>query len=349
MTFTKKRILILAFGGTIAMVPDYEAGGALVPAKSITQMLAMVPSLEEMAELHYEQLLNIDSTNINPSHWTMLAEKIADKAKNYDGIIVTHGTDTMAYTATAISFALGKNPPIPIVFTGSQLPLVDIGSDARFNLENSMKVVIQAAVLGINETMIVFSSHVFRANRSLKSSEARFDAFESPAFPELAIITAAGVTFHAHARRRSGDGEVTLNPRFQSDIYSVDLIPGTNPELHRVVIRSGLCKAIVFRSFGAGNVPSGGRYSLIPIISEAVATGIPVLVSTKFVGGNTRMDIYEPGVLALAAGAISTADMTSVAVEVKLMWALGQGHASIKELKRVMGTDYFGEVSVAPS
>ena len=135
----KKKVIILGFGGTIAMIPDEQ--GTLRPAKSIEEMLAIVPSLGEIADITVKQIINLDSTNLNPSHWTLLIDEIAAIYDQYDGIIVTHGTDTMAYTSSAVSFALGRGLNKPIVFTGSQLPLVEFGSDARFNLENSLKVV----------------------------------------------------------------------------------------------------------------------------------------------------------------------------------------------------------------
>ncbi len=342
----KKKILIIGFGGTIAMVPDPLRGNVLVPAKSIEDMLKIVPSLDEMAELTLKQVLNIDSTNVNPSHWTMLAMEIAATYKGYDGIVVTHGTDTMAYTATAVSLALGSNPPIPIVFTGAQLPLVEFGTDARFNLENAMKAVIRAAELGVNEVMIVFDDKVLRASRAIKSSEARFTAFESPAFPDLAHITAVGVAFHPHARKRDGDGAIDLKAHFQRGILTVDLVPGIEPSMLLVVLRSGTCRGLLLKSLGAGNVPSLDDYSLIPVIRQAKELDVPVLVSTKFVGGNTRMDLYEPGKEALDAGAIGTFDMTDVSAQVKLMWALAQGHSLSDALRKVIETNFVGEVTL---
>ncbi|MEN9649447.1 MAG: hypothetical protein RL094_414 [Candidatus Parcubacteria bacterium] len=342
----KKKILIIGFGGTIAMVPDPSRGNVLVPAKSIEDMLAIVPSLGNNEDLTLMQVLNIDSTNVNPSHWTMLAMKIAENYIGYDGMIITHGTDTMAYTATAVSFALGGKPPIPIVFTGAQLPLVEFGTDARFNLENAMKAVQAAIELRISEVMIVFHDRVLRASRAIKSSEARFTAFESPAYPDLAHITAVGVTFHPHAQVRSGNGLIDLRPHFQRGILTVDLVPGIEPSMLLVVLRSGTCRGLLLKSLGAGNVPSLDDYSLIPVIRLAKDLGIPILVSTKFVGGNTRMDLYEPGKEALEAGAIGTFDMTDVSAQVKFMWALAQGHNSSEALRTVIGTNFVGEVTL---
>lgn len=345
----KKKIMIIGFGGTIAMVPD--RAGVLKPAKSIKELLAMVPSLKDMGEISFLGLENLDSTNINPNHWTKLALQISEIHDQYDGIIVTHGTDTMAYTAGAVSLVLGRGLRIPIIFTGSQLPLVAYGTDAHFNLQWAMKTANVASGKGIAEVMIVFNDVVLRASRAVKTSEARFRAFDSPAFPHLGRITSAGIDFIPEAFRARGN-KVTatktldIKPHFQRGILSVEIVPGLEPGIILEVLRSGKCQGLLLKSLGSGNVPSCDEYSMLPIISEAVnKLKIPVLVSTKFVGGKTHMDVYEPGVLALEAGAIPTGDLTDVMAQVKFMWALGQGHRSHNDLKNVINTSMVGEIS----
>lgn len=340
----KLRVLIIGYGGTIAMVPD--ANGVLKPAKQIEEILAIVPSISEMADVSFLELENRDSTNINPSHWTKLAMKISEACATHDGIIVTHGTDSMAYTACAVSLALGSGLNIPVVFTGSQLPLVAYGTDARFNLENSMKTVLEASRNSVYEVMIVFSDRVLRANRAIKVSEAKFPAFDSPAFPHLAAITATGVSFVPQTPKPKGVA-LELKPHFQRGILSVEIVPGLEPGLLIEVLQSGKCQGLLLKSLGAGNVPSEDEYSLLPVIQAATKTyHVPVLVSTKFVGGNTHMDIYEPGRLALEAGAIPTGDMTDVMAQVKFMWALAQGNRELSDLRRVIETSFVGEVTV---
>ncbi|MFA6353531.1 MAG: asparaginase [Candidatus Paceibacterota bacterium] len=340
-----KKVLILGFGGTIAMIPDVS--GVLAPAKSIEEILLIVPSLREMADVELVQVENKDSTNITPSHWTKLAIKIAEIHGDYDAIIVTHGTDTMAYTAGAVSLALGRELEIPIVFTGSQLPLISYGSDARFNLENAMKTVLEACEVGIAEVMIVFSDLVLRASRTVKISEAKFGAFDSPAFPYLSQITATGVCFIPQALK-AGEKKTILDikPHFQRGILSVEIVPGLEPGILMAVLKSGTCQGLLLKSLGAGNVPSEEEYSILPVIEAATSKyKVPVLVSTKFVGGNTHMDIYEPGKLALEAGAIPTGDMTDVMAQIKFMWALAQGHRDRKSLEEVIKKSFVGEIS----
>ncbi len=340
------KIAVIGFGGTIGMVPDMS--GALVPARSIADLVTLSPQLEELADLELIQMENRDSTNINPDHWSNLAQKVWYLNDKVDGIVVTHGTDTMSYTASAVSIAIGRSLKIPVIFTGSQLPISDPGSDARFNLENSFKTALVAIEKGIAEVMIVFSDRVLRASRSLKTSESRFDAFDSPAFPYLAHISAGGVKFSSRVLKKKSNEEISdLTPFFQfnREIFAIDVVPGLDPEILREIINSKRCRALLLKSLGAGNVPSEGSYSLIPIIEEAINSGVPVLISTKFAGGKTSPDIYEPGQRALRAGAIPTNDMTDVMAQVKLMWLLAKGFDSFDTLKQQMLHSFVGELS----
>ena len=342
----KRKVIILGFGGTIAMVPDKE--GVLKPAKNVEEIFAVVPSLKKMADVSFFYgLENRDSTNINPTHWAKLAWCVAGVHDKVDGIIISHGTDTMAYTASALSLALGRGLQIPIVFTGSQLPLVAHGTDAKFNLENSMNTVLTACERGIAEVMIVFGDRVLRANRSTKTSQSKFPAFDSPAFPHLAKIDALGIHFIADALKANKKSVLKVRADFQMGILSIDVIPGLEPRILLGVLKSGKCKGLLLKSPGAGNVPSEGEYSLLPVIHEAVdKLKIPVFVSTKFIDTNMRFDIYEPSKMALEAGAISTRDLTNVTAQVKFMWALAQGPKSFADLKKIINTDFVGEITV---
>ena len=326
------------------MVPD--ASGVLKPAKGIEEIIAIVPSPKEMADVSFQELERRDSTNINPSHWAKLALKVQEVHDQVDGVIVTHGTDTMAYTSGAVALALGRGLKIPVIFTGSQLPLVAHGTDARFNLENAMKAMLQACEEKIAEVMIVFSDSVLRSGRAIKISEAKFPAFDSPVFPYLARIDATGVHFIPEAFKVKKKTAFEVKPQFQRGILAIDLVPGLELEILLEILRSGKCRGLLLKSLGAGNVPSEEEYSLLPVIIEAVRTlGVPVLVSTKFIGGQTHMDIYEPGKMALDAGAIPTGDMTDVMAQVKFMWTLGQGHQSRNDLRRAILTNIVGEIT----
>lgn len=327
------------------MVPNAE--GALAPATSAEELVEHAPGIKKMgAELEVINLLNKDSTNLNPNDWQLLIGKIAELRGEYDGAIVTHGTDTMAYTATATAFAFGKNLSMPIVFTGSQLPMVDPGTDARVNLERSMKVLLEMSHEKINEVIVVFSDKVMRAARTIKVSEARFDAFDAPAFPPLAIITATETVFNPLAHRDDKKQGSFIEPlqAFETGIVSIDVRPGLRPDVLRAITRSEECTALILKSLGAGNVPSDGEYSLLPVIQETVESGKPVIIATKFVGGKTIPEIYETGREALKVGAGHAGNMTDVAAEVKLMWLMGQGIREPQAVNKAMLTPYIGEV-----
>lgn len=339
-----KKIVLIGYGGTIAMVPNES--GALAPAKTIEDLVKYVPQLKSMADIELLQLENLDSTNVNPSHWMELGDKIQSLYSTCDAVVVTHGTDTMAYTASALALSLGDKIQIPVILTGSQLPMAEVGNDARFNLENAMKTAVEAVENNIAEVMVVFSDKVLRGSRTIKTSEARFDAFDTPAFPLLAQITATGVNFNPLTEKRIvEDSDTSFINGFRRGIFVVDLVPGLDPVLLRTLTESDKCGAVLLRSLGAGNVPSEGEYSILPVIAEALKNGKPILISTKFIGGIAIPELYEPGKLALDAGAIPTGDMTDVMAQVKLMWLMAQGYKSMGSLKDSMLRSVAGEVS----
>ncbi len=329
------------------MVPNDK--GALAPATSAEELLEHVPGLQKMGiDLTVVDLLNKDSTNLTPENWQLLIRKIAELYSSYDGILVTHGTDTMAYTATAVSMAFGDSLGKPIVFTGSQLPMVDPGNDARVNLERSVRTLTEAIDCKVAEVMIVFSAVVLRANRTIKISEAKFNAFDSPAFPHLADISATDITFSPLALKKKNVklSPSRLNPKlnFANGIVSINVRPGLNPELLLSIVRSDECSALILKSLGAGNVPSEGKYSLLPVIEETVKLGKPAVIATKFIGGKTVPEIYETGRAALEAGAGQASIMTDVTAEVKLMWLMGQGITKPKDVNKALVKSFIGEV-----
>lgn len=344
----RNRVLILGCGGTIVCLPGPD--GALMPAKTVDDIAKVIPSLTERVDVELKQIENRDSSELTPSHWTKFAMAIAEAVSSgkYIGIIGTHGTDTMAYTTTAIGLVLGRSLTIPVIFTGSQRSLFKARTDARFNVENSMEVLLQAAGKRIAEVMIVFNKFVLRGTRAVKISESDFDAFGSPAFPPLAIISALEeIRFNPGVKRVPKNAQwkgEDLDFHFQRGVVVFDLVPGLEPGIVLDVLHGGKCQAIVLRSLGAGNVPSMDEYSLMPCIKEANRLKIPVVVTTKFVGGTTHAGMYGPGKAALDAGAIESGNLTDVAVQVKLMWLLAKGKRSREEIQRALLMPVAGEV-----
>lgn len=334
------RIVVIGMGGTIGMVRGPE--GALHPAASVEELLAQVPAAAKYATLELVPLASLDSTNVTPEHWQTLIETIAQVQPHCEGVLVLHGTDTMAYTATAVSLAFPKASHLPIVFTGSQLPLLSDNTDAARNLISALLTLRLAIRRQLSEVLIVFGDKVLRGNRAIKTSEILFPAFDSPAFAPLAEVTAAGIRLNGRYTLRAAP-LAPPDSRFDSRILTVDLTPGLPPALLRAALESESCKGMLLRSLGTGNLPNQGEFSLIPVIHEATARGVPVLVSTKFVGGFTRMGLYAPGKEALEAGAIPTGDMTDVAAQVKLMAALGRG----LDVRHWFQSDIAGELTAS--
>ncbi len=345
----KPKILVLSYGGTIVMRVDHEKK-AVVCIEDTAEILSLLPDISGIGDITFEILENKDSTNVTPADWTRLSMALHDRYDDYDAFVVTHGTNTMAYTASAITLALGKSYNKPIVFTGSQLPLSYYGNDARFNFENALKVAAESVKEKISEVMIVFNDLVLRGCRTVKVSESDFRAFKSPAFPELGKILSTGVHFSPIINRVDeiqSKQTVDLRPHFSTNILSMDLTPGLMPSLIEGIVKNGVCKGVILKSHGAGSVPTENEYSFLPLIEKLVRTyKIPTIVSTKFLGGNSYKKVNdECAVEAIQAGAIPGGDLTDVMTEVKLMWLLAQDFHETNDIKKYLLHDFVGEVS----
>lgn len=339
-----KKILLIGYGGTIFSTIENNVVKTL---KSKEEIIKMMPVLNDVAEIDFDILSNVDSTNITPYDWTNIANYIGKKYDEYDGFLIAHGTNTMSYTAAALALALGPGLGKPVVITGSQLPLGVKRTDAQFNLENALHAVVEASHKGIAEVMISFCDVVLRGPRTIKVSESNFHAFDSPAFPPIARIQSTGIHFNSYARVLDKNVSLKIIPHFELGIFTIDLVPGQLPSLVEVILQSGRCRGLILKSHGAGSVPDVPDFSFIRLIEDSINKyKVPVMVSTKFMGGNASKDINdEPAVEAINAGAIHTADMTDVMVETKLMWLLAQGHRDVDTLRNLMTKNYIGEVT----
>lgn len=310
--------------------------GVLVPAQKIEQIVHLFPRMKKIARLDSHFVADMDSSNITPDIWKELATIIYDRHSDYDGFVITHGTDTLAYTASALSLALG-NLKKPVILTGAQKPISEFGSDSHFNLFNSVKVAASGCV---REVAVVFDTKIMRGNRCSKQYAHKIDAFWSPQFQLLGEI---GVDIKYYGKHPTGPKKLDLRANFQPDIVSLDIFPGFSPAiLHRIVAEK-LCRGIVLRGFGLGNIPIYQRPSLPSVIKEATSRQIPVVLISSCPGGTTRLGLYETGKKALKAGAISAKDMTLEAVTVKLMWALAQAD-TVAGVHKIMRADRAGEI-----
>lgn len=309
---------------------------ALKPQLTAEQLLKQNRHLTEEFSIETRTITNIDSTNMQPHHWTTIAESIAKEYLNFDGFVVTHGTDTMSYTASALSFAL-QNLGKPVVLTGSQVPPEILGTDAVTNLIHACQV----ATMDFAEVSIVFGTKILRGNRSMKVSESERNAFISPVFPELGNIRLQPELSYPSIRRRHS-GNVQLNNKFNGNVVVVKCVPGMSPKIIESIVKSG-AEGLILESFGPGNLPNGEN-SLIPSIKLAQSKKIPVLISTQCIYGTTRMYLYEVGQDVLKLGVIPTGDMTPETTFVKLKWALAQTK-DVEKIREIMEKDIAGEVS----
>lgn len=340
----KQKVLLLSMGGTIFSVVDK---GTVRVAENVEELVSLVPRIKEVADLSLEIVANVDSTNVGVPEWLLLIDKIRTHYHEFDAFVVAHGTNTMAYTATALSFGFGPDLTKPIVLTGSQLPLTTYGDDARFNLEHSVQTAVTAAKNDIAEVMVCFHDLVLRGCRTVKVSESDFRAFNSPAIEPLAKINANGIIFASHAKKRNA--KKTYSPpievRFSDQVLCIDLVPGLNPQTLDKLIENGEVKGIVIKSHGAGSVPDQGRMSLIPFIEKSTKKCLPIVVTSKFLGGNSfRETNDEPAVRAMEAGVVNSRDMTDVAAQVKLMYLIANGK-NFTEITRQFPKPFVGEVS----
>lgn len=308
--------------------------GALQPATNAAEIIRDFPEIQKYIQLDFKMVVNIDSSNMNPSHWTEIAKKIYQHYDKYDGFVVAQGTDTMAYSASALSFAL-QNLSKPIVFTGSLIPLNELASDGR----NNLIYACLTAALDIAEVCIVFANKILRANRAKKYHESFVAVFHSPNYPNLGELGRPTKLFEWRKKRRKRS--LKFNPNFDSKISVLKLFPGFDPEIIDKVLERGV-HGIIIEGFGPGNVPFLEN-SLIPKIEQATEMNIPLIISNQMEQGITNLQAYEAGFKAKKAGAISSKDMTTEATITKLMWALARTK-SLPEIKKIMERDIAGEI-----
>ena len=307
--------------------------GALTPFYDANDLLHFVPQLQDLAKISIIKLANMDSTNIDPLFWTLLAKTIEKEESEYDGFVIAHGTDTMAYTASAISFALQKIKK-PVVFTGAQKPIQDIPSDAVPNLLNST-VVASKFALGV---CIVFGSKILQGNRATKMSESSLDAFDSPMVAPIGKISLdPQIGDNYNLSKKKSD---YFHKEFDPNVLVVQLVPGIQKKYLESIIELDI-HGIIFEAFGPGNIPK----QLLPFLHQAEKRDIPIIILSQCRQGITRMQLYEVGREALAAGAIPGSDMTVESASTKLMWILSQTR-DIRKIRNLYKKNISGEMSI---
>ena len=327
------RILLLHTGGTLGMAGTRPS--ALRPASFFRTLKSRAPELFDLADIDLDLACNIDSAEMQPEMWIRIARRLYERLPHYDGAVVTHGTDTLAFTASALSFML-QGLDRAVVLTGSQRPLGEIRSDARLNLIDA----VTSALRGPKEVTVCFDSHLFRGNRVRKVKVSEYDAFESPNFPALGVL-GVNATFAPGLRRR---GPLRLRDRLDPNVFLLKVFPGLNPEIPLALLDR--VRGLVLEAYGAGTFPLNAKYerSLAPVFKEAQRRKIPVVVVSQAYRNGVDLGLYESGAFALRHGAISGGDMTPSAALVKLMQALAY-HRDPAQIRRYMERSLAGEIT----
>lgn len=310
-----KRILMLSTGGTIACKRTKQG---LQPVITSREILSYVPDSKEFCEIHTRQILNIDSTNIQPSHWLTIAESIEKAYHQYDGFVITHGTDTLAYTAAALSYLI-QNSPKPIVLTGAQKPIDMENTDARTNLTDSLRF---ASCDKAHDVTIVFNGTVIAGTRGKKERTKSYHAFSSINFPTIAVIQESRVIFYLDDKGRS-QNQVQFYHQLDSNVGLLKLIPSMDASLLDYMAEH--YHGVIIESFGVGGLPSYENGDYHRAVARWSSLGKTVIMTTQVTNEGSNMSIYEVGKnIKQAFGLLEAYDMTLEAAVTKIMWILGQ-------------------------
>lgn len=340
----ESRILVIGTGGTIASRIDYETG-AVKPQLDAEELAQAVPEAFRYSSIDVEELFNILSENMKPSQWEKIAEKVCEALrKGYDGVVIAHGTDTMGYTAAALSFAFHKGLSAPVVLVGSQRSSDRPSSDAAFNFVSAVLVASRAPFAEVTVVMHGETGDTYalahRGTRVRKMHSSRRDAFQSINAPPLAKVYPwrGEIEILDKRYRRRGAEETILDNGFDDKVALVKFFPGRASELIEMLVDAGY-HGIVVEGTGFGHVDDES----IRVIRRATRSGVPVVIATQTVFGRVNLNVYSTGRKMLEAGAIPVDDMIAETAYVKLSWVLAHTR-DLEEVKRLMQTPLAYEI-----
>lgn len=328
-----KKVLLLSTGGTIASRPGKDG---LEPGLSGEELIAGLGDLRGKFQITVKQIMNLDSSNIQAEEWGIMAQTVHENYDAFDGFIITHGTDTMAYSASMLSYML---PGLrkPVVFTGSQIPMDNMLTDARSNLFCALGAV-EAGIMGVS---VAFNRHIIRGCRAVKVRTMGFDAFESVNARYLGEIFADGLRVYDRQEPNPEAPRMLLDC-VSTDVLLLKLIPNTKPRLFDYIQEMGY-RGVVLETFGAGGMHFHRR-DLLEKLRMLEQQGVVVVACSQCLYEPSNFTIYEVGRRLLETGVIPAGDMTTEAAVTKLMWALGQTQDP-EEVRRIFQKNFSGEIS----
>jgi L-asparaginase len=336
-------ILIIYTGGTIGMVHDTETG-SLVPI-DFRHITDHVPELRKFGyDLHSVSFDPVkDSSNIDPDVWVRMAEIIQENYNDFDGFVVLHGTDTMAYTASALSFML-ENLDKPVILTGSQLPIGLLRTDGRENLITAIEIAaaVENDLPAVPEVCIYFDNKLTRGNRTTKMNSEHFDAFNSPNYHPLAEVGLHIRYFENLIRYPAKDQKLTVHKSFDNNVAILKLFPGISRKLVKSIIKTEGLRGLIIETYGSGNAPTYQWF--LDDLKQFINDGGIILNVTQCHGGSVEMGMYETSRQMLAAGVVSGRDLTSEASVTKLMYLLGR-YSSKEKVTVALKRSLAGEIS----
>ena len=319
-----KHILLLATGGTIASRPT--AAGGLAPAITSEELLACVPELADLCAIDAVQLFNLDSTNVGPAQWQEIVRSIRENYAAYDGFVIAHGTDTMAYTAAALSYMI-QNSAKPVVLTGSQKSIYNRDTDARNNLYRAFVYAVSEGAWGVQ---LVFDNKVILGTRARKTRTRSFDAFSSIDYPETAVFRDTRLI--PFLRRPADLPPVQFYEQLDPAVFVLRLVPGMRADI--IPLLAPRYRALVLESFGVGGLPGGEQGKMFAELRRWCDSGRLAVFTTQVPHEGCDLALSEVGrAVGELPGVLEAHDMTPEAVAVKLMWALGQTQDRAKVMR----------------